>query len=346
VTGEPSLRTIRTADLDLAAALLRRGRLVAFPTETVYGLGADGLSPAAVRSVFAAKGRPADNPLILHVAAPEDAPRFGVFGPAAADLAARFWPGPLTLVVPARPGAVPAEVRAGLDTVALRCPGHDVARALIRLAGGPVAAPSANRSGRPSATSAEAVLEDLDGRIHAVVDGGPCRHGVESTVVSCAGAAVSLLRLGAVAPERLGLPAAVAVEGAARSPGTRHRHYAPGVPLHLCADLAAGLGGHPGAAVLCSARAAERLGLRSGPGVHVWAASAEGRASEVFAALRALERSGCPCILAEPLPRRGLDAATMDRLERAAHGSAGGGYSGQPAHIRAGGGRSPVQAEE
>jgi len=304
-----------TSDPGVAAAVLRGGGLVAFPTETVYGLGALGTDAAAVRRIFAAKGRPADNPLILHVAAPADARAVAVLGPLAAGLAARFWPGPLTLVVPAL-GSVPLEVRAGLPTVAVRCPGHGLARALIRLAGGPLAAPSANRSGRPSPTTAAAVLQELDGRIDLVLDGGPCRAGLESTVVDCTGGAPRLLRLGALPAEALGLAPRVDAADPGRSPGSRHRHYAPAVPLTVVVDVAAALDALPGASVICGAREAVRLGLRPGPGLHVWAESPEGRAAEFFAVLRRLERRGRP-IVAAALPRAGLDAATMDRLLRA-----------------------------
>ena len=311
--------TLRTTDVARAAAILRGGGLVAFPTETVYGLGADGLDAAAVRRIFAAKGRPADNPLILHVGAAGEAGAYGVLDGSAAALAARFWPGPLTLVVPARPG-LPEALRAGLPTVALRCPEHPLARALIAAAGRPLAAPSANRSGRPSPTSADAVLDDLDGRIDAVLDGGPCPRGLESTVLDCTGSEPAILRLGALPAESLGLAPEAVATGDGRSPGTRHRHYAPAVPVVLCRDLAEGLQRHPGAAVLWPAASAAAAGLRPGPAVHWWSDRPEGRAAELFAALRRLERSGRPCILAPVLEDRGLDAATMDRLRRAAAG--------------------------
>jgi L-threonylcarbamoyladenylate synthase len=313
------VKTLRTTDVARAAGILRGGGLVAFPTETVYGLGADGLDAAAVRRIFAAKGRPGDNPLILHVGSPAEAAVYGALGDAAAALAARFWPGPLTLVVPARAG-LPAELRAGLATVALRCPEHPMARNLLAAAGRPLAAPSANRSGRPSPTSADAVLDDLDGRIDAVLDGGPCPRGLESTVLDCTGREPVILRLGALPAEALGLAPRTVAAADGRSPGTRHRHYAPALPVVLCGDLAEGLRRHPDAAVLWPAAEAAALGLRPGPAVHWWSDRPEGRAAELFAALRRLERSGRPCILAPVLDARGLDAATMDRLRRAAGG--------------------------
>ena len=304
----------------MAAEILRRGGLVAFPTETVYGLGANACDPRAVRRIFAAKGRPQDNPLIVHVAEPGDVRTVALVTPLGADLARRFWPGPLTVVLPAL-AEVPAETRGGLPTVAVRCPDHALARGLIRAVGCPLAAPSANLSGRPSPTTAGAVLEDLDGRIEAVLDGGPCRRGIESTVVDCTGAEPRLLRLGAVAAEELGLSPRPDVRGTSASPGTRHRHYAPRIPLHLVDDLGAGLREYPDAAVLCVAEDARRLGLVEGVAVHVLPDSPEARAAQLFSALRRLERSGRPCIVARRLPDRGLDAATMDRLRRASAGS-------------------------
>lgn len=227
-----------------AAAVLRRGGLVAFPTETVYGLGADAFNAEAVRRIFAAKGRPADNPLIVHVASPADiTPDLVTEWPrAAAALARAFWPGPLTLVVPAGP-RVPAVVTAGLPTVGVRCPAHEVARALIEAAGRPVAAPSANRSGRPSATRAEDVWEDLAGRIDVLLDAGPAPVGVESTVVDVSGPRPRLLRPGGVPPEDLEAVLGQPVERAAElapgepppSPGMKYRHYAPRAPLELLA---------------------------------------------------------------------------------------------------------------
>lgn len=313
------MTTTVTADPGVAAAILRRGGLVAFPTETVYGLGADAGNATAVRAVFAAKGRPADNPLIVHVGRPEELESVGRPTPLAAELTERFWPGPLTVVVPALPG-LPPEVRADLPTVAVRCPDHPLALALLRAAGRPIAAPSANLSGRPSPTTAQAVLEDLGGRIDAVLDGGPCPLGLESTVVDCTGARPLLLRLGALPAEALGLPPAADRHHAGRSPGTGHRHYAPAVPLRLVVDLAQALAEHPHAAVLCLPEEAARLGLAPAAHTLFWDLTPAGRAAQLFAALRLLEKSGRELILVSSLPDRGLDAATMDRLRRAAAG--------------------------
>ncbi len=224
-------------DLRVAADLLRRGELVAIPTETVYGLAADALNGEAVASVFAAKGRPGDNPLIVHIACREQLQTLVADIPASAQaLADAFWPGPLTMIFKKAP-CIPPEVSAGLDTVAVRMPSHPVARRIIEYSC-PLAAPSANRSGSPSPTDAARVAEDMDGRIAAIVDGGACEVGVESTVVDMSGACVRLLRPGAVTVEMLEkivgsveVDAAVLAqlaEGAkAASPGMKYKHYAP-----------------------------------------------------------------------------------------------------------------------
>ena len=187
----------------IAADLIKRGELVAIPTETVYGLGANGLDEAAVAKIFEAKGRPKDNPLILHI---WDASQMELFchdiPRAAYDLAERFWPGPLTIVLPARDN-VPRRTTGGLSTVALRCPDNAVTRKIIELSGVPIAAPSANISGKPSTTTAQHVLHDHDGRIAAIVDGGPCRVGVESTIVDLTEDRPRLLRPGGISPEQL-----------------------------------------------------------------------------------------------------------------------------------------------
>ncbi|MBX9628581.1 MAG: threonylcarbamoyl-AMP synthase [Gemmataceae bacterium] len=224
-----------------AADLLRAGRLVAFPTETVYGLGANALDPAAVAGIFAAKGRPATNPVIVHVARPWQLGAVAADWPVVADrLANRFWPGPLTIVVPKREG-IPDIVTAGGPTVAVRCPNHAVAQALIREAGVAIAAPSANRSTELSPTRAEHVLKGLDGRIDLILDGGPCPGGIESTVVDVTGGAVRLLRPGLVTVPMLEevvgpLAGGGAAEGVARSPGRMAKHYSPRTPVVLAAD--------------------------------------------------------------------------------------------------------------
>jgi L-threonylcarbamoyladenylate synthase len=252
------------ATIARAAALLAAGALVAFPTETVYGLGADARREEAVARIFAAKGRPADNPLIVHVAAAAALDDLASeLTPAARLLAARFWPGPLTLVVDAAAGIAPA-VRAGGDTLAVRVPDHPVALALLRAFGGPVAAPSANRSGRPSPTRAADVLADLRGAVAAVLDAGPTAVGVESTVVDARALPLRVLREGGVTREALAavlgpealLPPGAAESGPVLSPGLRHRHYAPRCRVSLVAAeewpaalAAAHAGGEPTGAV-------------------------------------------------------------------------------------------------
>src|SRR3954468_12456601 len=225
-------------DLDEAAALLRRGGLVAFPTETVYGLGGLALEPLAVRAIYAAKGRPLTNPVIVHVLGEDDArPLVARWPLEARQLAARFWPGPLTLVLP-RTQAVPDECTAGGDTVGVRAPSHAAARALLERVGAPLAAPSANRSEHVSPTTAAHVLRDLNGRIDAVVDGARCRFGIESTVVSL-GETARLLRAGAIPRteiEELIGPLEVGQRGSvAQSPGQHRRHYAPAALVRLAA---------------------------------------------------------------------------------------------------------------
>ncbi|MES2121946.1 MAG: L-threonylcarbamoyladenylate synthase [Chlamydiota bacterium] len=227
-------------ELQLAAELLKQGELVAFPTETVYGLGALVFNEEAIRKIFSVKGRPSDNPLIVHVADWEQiALLVEEIPPLFHTLYERFFPGPLTVVMKKRP-QVPSIVSGGLDSVALRMPSHPLARKLISLCQVPIVAPSANLSGRPSSTRAEHVLEDFDGKIAAVVDGGPTDFGIESTVVSLLGDSVTLLREGAIAredlEEALGMRIAVATKsegGKVLSPGMKYRHYAPQTPIRL-----------------------------------------------------------------------------------------------------------------
>ena len=231
---------------EIAAEIIRNGGLVAIPTETVYGLGADGLNVEAVANIFRAKGRPQDNPLILHVAEAKEIEKFCQDIPKAAyDLAEAFWPGPLTIVLPAR-DVVPRTTTGGLDTVAVRCPDNAVTREIIRLSGKPIAAPSANISGKPSTTTAEHVLHDHDGRIDAVVDGGPCRVGVESTIVDLTDGRPRLLRPGGISPEQLiavlgdlvidkAVTAQIDKDAVVKAPGMKYRHYAPQEPVVIVA---------------------------------------------------------------------------------------------------------------
>ena len=226
----------------IAADIIKNGGLVAIPTETVYGLGANGLDENAVAKIFEAKGRPQDNPLILHIAGPEQMELFCHHIPQKAyDLAEAFWPGPLTIVLPAKE-CVPKRTTGGLSTVAVRCPDHDAARQIIHLAGVPIAAPSANISGKPSTTTAQHVLHDHDGKIDAIVDGGPSRVGVESTIVDLTEERPRLLRPGGITPEQLisvlgdlvvdkAVTAQIDKDEVVKAPGMKYRHYAPQEPV-------------------------------------------------------------------------------------------------------------------
>lgn len=316
------------ASIRRAAALLRAGELVAFPTETVYGLGADALNGEAAARIFAAKGRPADNPLIAHIAGESGLAGLIAGEPCACarKLMRAFWPGPMTLIFPKSP-RVPREVTAGLDTVAVRMPSHPVARALICAAQTPIAAPSANRSGRPSPTTAAHVLEDMEGRIPLILDGGPCEVGLESTVVDVTGARPRILRPGGVTLEMLeGVVGDVDVDegvlhqlqagSQARSPGMKYKHYAPKGEVTIVTgpraaqeiarlyDAADGR-----AAILAFSQAdygARRVyRLKNAPG-------------ELFAALRQLDEDGMETIYAEDVPTTGVGLAVMNRLMRAA----------------------------
>jgi L-threonylcarbamoyladenylate synthase len=314
-------------DLAQAAALLRQGGLVAIPTETVYGLGALALDPLAVRAIYAAKGRPSTNPLIVHVHSVEAARALCAEWPAEAQrLADAFWPGPLTLVLP-RTSAVPDEVTAGGPTVAVRIPAHPAALALLELLGAPVAAPSANRSEHVSPTSALHVLADLGGRIDAVLDGGDCAVGIESTVVSLAHGQPRLLRAGGVPRAALeallGPLASGQGTGAVHaSPGQHARHYAPAgtVRLEEGPRLEAALreidawGGVKCGVLLCGDRtpAPARAAVLRLPG------DLPGYARGLYAALRTLEEQGCGALLLEEVPASGEWEAVRDRLRRAA----------------------------
>jgi L-threonylcarbamoyladenylate synthase len=295
-----------------AAELIRRGELVAFPTETVYGLGADATSDAAVAAVFAVKDRPRFNPLIVHVPGLDAAEALAAFDEQARAVAQKFWPGPLTLVLPRRADSgLSLLVSAGLDTIAIRVPAHSLAQALLTAAGRPIAAPSANPSGAISPTAAAHVAEALGDRIAMVLDGGPCRVGVESTVIDLTGGSPVLLRPGGLAAEtieRLVGPLAPAGGGAPRSPGMLARHYAPGLPLRLCAYTA-----QPGEALLAFGPGADDADLNLSRVGNVQEAAAN-----LFAMLRVLDRPEFSAIAVMPVPERGLGRAINDRLRRAA----------------------------
>jgi L-threonylcarbamoyladenylate synthase len=311
--GAPSPAVIAAA-----ARVLRDGGLVAFPTETVYGLGANALDDAAVRRVFAAKGRPADNPLIVHLAGAED---LGLVAaevtPLARDLAARWWPGPLTLVLDALP-EVPDATTGGLRTVAVRVPDHPVALALLAEARVPVAAPSANRSGRPSPTTAAHVAADLGSAVDVLLDGGACRVGRESTVVDVRGPMPVVLREGGVTREDLGVGDAAEEADLAASPGTRHRHYQPDCRVLLAPE-------GQGVALARAERAAgRRVGLvapdPAPAGVLDVARPADtaALAAVLYDALRRAEAADVDVVVVEAVPEVGLGRAVMDRLRHAA----------------------------
>jgi L-threonylcarbamoyladenylate synthase len=310
-----------------AADVLKAGGLVAFPTETVYGLGANGYDDKAARKIFEAKGRPADNPLILHISNPAEADDFAYVNTRAQGLMDKFFPGALTLVLPAKP-IVPQSVTANLRTVAFRMPFHPVPLALIESLGYPIAAPSANRSGRPSPTDAQAVMQDAGAgeSIDIILDGGICDIGIESTVIDVSGRNVCMLRPGGVPPElieeyleeKLTTPMSEMIKG---SPGTRYKHYAPFIPLLLWENndrknekqmfSCSGSYGYIGLNqpdFCCNSPCAEKIIF----------SSIENYARGVFASFRKLEKIGVSCIIAEVPSLIGIGHALKDRLFRAA----------------------------
>jgi len=299
-----------------AASLLRDGALVAFPTETVYGLGANALDDRAVAKIFAAKERPRFNPLIVHVRDREEADELVTFNPSASALADTFWPGALTLVLPRKePSPLAQLVSAGLPTAAVRSPADPIARALVDAAGVPIAAPSANRSGRVSPTRAADVAEDLQGRVDVILDGGSCPMGIESSVIGFDGTRPILLRPGAVprsAIEKVLGPLSGAASGIVQAPGMLASHYAPRAKLRLNATEV-----HPGEALLAF-----------GPDVPPRASFVHNlsptsdlteAAANLFHMLRSLDRTGAEVIAVMPIPDCELGEAINDRLERAAH---------------------------
>jgi len=309
----PRILPLTPESLAVAGQEIRAGRLVAFPTETVYGLGADATNDLAVARIFEAKGRPLFNPLIVHLPDTGSAQAIARFDDMAEVLAARFWPGPLTLVLLRRPDSGLSDlVSAGLDTVALRVPAHEGARALLVAAERPLAAPSANRSGRVSPTTARHVADELGDTVALILDGGSCKVGLESTVLDISGGTPLQLRPGGIPLEdieaTLGRTVPVAgLADAIRSPGMLESHYAPGLPLRLEAT---------------NAMAGEAL-LGFGPAPNATLNLSEGgdlreAAANLFAFLRALDRSEFTGIAVMPIPENGLGRAINDRLRRAA----------------------------
>ncbi len=329
---------LHSGDSAQAAAILREGGLVGIPTETVYGLGANGLDPQAVARIFAAKGRPQDNPLILHIPEASWLERYCQSIPERAwALAEAFWPGPLTLILPRKP-EVPDAVTAGLDTVGMRCPAHPLCRAIIRLAGVPVAAPSGNTSGRPSPTTAQHMLEDMDGKIDAIVDGGPCTVGVESTILDLTETTPRLLRPGGITLEQLKSvlgevavdPAVTRLMGAGekpKAPGMKYRHYAPKAPVTVVAGgpakSAAYSASHaaPGDGIICFDEFVPLFTGRPGTGPVMDLGPAGDKAEQarhIFDALRRFDHTGAAAIWAQCPDPEGIGLAISNRLNKAA----------------------------
>lgn len=324
------------AALSRAARILREGGLVVFPTETVYGLGGNATDPGAAAKIYAAKGRPSDNPLIVHLARPEDAEPYAHTNEHYYRLARAFMPGPLTVILKKK-DTIPSQVTGGLDSVAIRCPSHPTARALIAAAGFPIAAPSTNISGRPSPTSVKHVIEDMDGRVDMIIDGGDCPIGLESTIVKLESGHATILRPGAVTYDDLAaLCDSVLISDAAAgisadcerplSPGMKYRHYAPSSPMILLEgsegefiDFIVEKRKEESCAVICSAAEAERLGedniVLTGD-----AGDLEEQARRLFSALREADALGCEVIYARVPPKEGLGLALCNRLYRAAGG--------------------------
>ena len=319
-----------------AAAILHEGGVVAFPTETVYGLGANGLDGEACKKIFAAKGRPADNPLILHISEMgEILPLISSLSPMAKKLMDAFWPGPMTLIVP-KSDLIPAVVTAGLDTVAVRFPSHPVARTLIHLAGCPIAAPSANKSGKPSPTNAPDVLTDMDGVIDGIVDGGPCDIGVESTIIDTTGEVPVILRPGGITKEMIAEvmgeavldPGLVKADETPRAPGMKYKHYAPKAPMLLIE------GPEACGAVIRTAIMAEANDLKVGvlamektiahlPKIPNIIAHSGGKdmaalAENLYTELREFDKENVDLIIGEGVPEDQLGLAIMNRMRKSA----------------------------
>lgn len=321
---------------DEAAALIQKGEVVAFPTETVYGLGADALNPGAVRKIFEAKGRPADNPLIVHIAEKEDVYNLAERVPEKAEaLMEVFWPGPLTLVLPAKK-SIPKVTTGGLDTVGIRMPAHEIARGLILASGLPIAAPSANTSGRPSPTAAAHVLEDMDGKIPLILDGGPAEVGLESTVLSCASEPFTLLRPGGVSREMIeavigsisvdpAVKRTLAADERPKAPGMKYKHYAPraevivveGAPENSAAYIQKKLLEEKDVGVMAFSedaacfKGAKVITLGSRENLREVAAN-------LFAALRAFDQTDVKRIYAQSVSAEGIGEAVLNRLHKAA----------------------------
>ena len=322
--------------IEKAADIIRGGGLVVFPTETVYGIGGDATNADAARAIYEAKGRPSDNPLIIHIAKPEDAEAYAQTRPTYYQLAKQFMPGPLTVILPKK-NTIPSSVTGGLDTVAVRCPAHPIARALIEKASVPIAAPSANRSGKPSPTLASHVIEDLNGRVNMIIDGGPSEVGLESTIVTLNGDEGTLLRPGAITYDALccvlskvttapAVTAQLAENERVLSPGMKYRHYAPSAPLILLdgtkenvSTFMQQVASDPTVGLLCYD---EELPLLKGKATLLPIGKEndlETQAKRLFATLREADSHPDIDTLYAPLPpREGLGLALYNRCIRAA----------------------------
>ena len=320
--------------LDKAASIILNGGLVVFPTETVYGLGGNGLDASSAQKIYAAKGRPSDNPLIIHVKEPEDAENYCYTNEYYYKLAHAFMPGPLTVILPKK-DSVPYMVTGGLDTVAVRCPSHPVARALIGKAGVPIAAPSANISGRPSPTCAQFVIEDMNGRVDMIIDGGDCDIGLESTIIKLEGGKATLLRPGAITYDALtcvcesveiapAVSHALAENEKPLSPGMKYRHYAPNSPLVLIdgedgarLDFLRQAQKNENCAILCYD---EELALLSNKNVLSIGKrnDLEHHAKVIFSTLRNADKLGVDVIYGHLPVREGIGLALYNRMIRAA----------------------------
>ena len=331
-----------------AGKIIRNGGLVAFPTETVYGLGANGLDADACAKIYEAKGRPSDNPLILHVADRAMIDKAATVTEMAERVLAAFAPGPVTVILPKR-DVVPSSVTGGLATVGVRMPDNDIARALIRAASVPIAAPSANRSGRPSPTTAAAVFADMDGKIPLILDGGPCQYGVESTIVDCTGECAAILRPGAITREmlaevlgELAPPPVLNEEEAPRAPGMKYTHYAPLAPLTLMdapegenrqERLSAAIcdavceakanGKRPG--LIVSRELAEKIVPRrlvppERVAIYGSASNLSEIAAHLYESLRYFDDTDADILFAEAVEEKDLGVAIMNRLKKAAGG--------------------------
>lgn len=317
-----------------AAEIIKAGGLVVFPTETVYGLGASALDSDAAKKIYAAKGRPSDNPLIIHISKPEDAGRYCHVTPVYKKLAEKFLPGPLTVIMKKRE-MIPDTVTAGLDTVAVRCPENEVARAFIEACGLPIAAPSANISGSPSPTTAEHCRKDLDGRVDMIIDGGPCTIGLESTIIKLDGDTCTVLRPGAVTPEMLGtvikdvrldsgITEKAEITSTPLAPGMKYRHYAPKGKVALLRGtkeketefLKNALKNNPDCGILCFDDIASQL---SGKNIITFGSENDqaAHAEKLFSSLREFDEKNVGEIYITIVKAEGLDLATYNRMLKA-----------------------------